>query len=933
MRWLDAARARLRLLLSRRAAEERMREEIGFHVDMEAQRIVREEGVAPDEARRRALVAFGGVERYKEELRDGRGLAWLGGMGLDFKLGLRMLAKSPGLTLVGVLGMAVAIAIGAVSFGTIYSFIGATLPVPHGERVVSIENVDTRWALEGRHTHLHDLPVWREGLRAVEEIGAYRIIGRNVISRDVPPTPMRVAEMTASGFRIAGVAPLLGRYLAADDERAGAPPVVVIGYEVWQQRFAGAADVVGRPVRLGSAEHMVVGVMPAGFGFPHNNRVWTPLRLDPARFARGEAPPLHVFGRLTADATLEDARAQAATIGRQLAADHPATHGQIRPRVVPYAYSFFDSPEVIWALHLVQFLVSLLLVVIGTNVATLVYARTASRMGEISVRTALGASRGRIVAQLFAEALVLSGVAAAVGLAGASFALWHIRVQAKRLAGEQLPFWIDFGLTPGLVLYVAGLAVLGAVIVGVLPALKATRQRVQENLRHLGTGGSGMRLGRTWTVLIVSQVAAAVALLPVVLYITLVQQRRAGPESRVFPTKEFLAAPLVLDREAYEQEYAARYARLRAELVRRLEAEPGVSAVVVMTAVPGDEPGARVEVDAGASGSHAVGVAQVNPEFFGAFDVPLLAGRPFQTQDLVDAGADCDARGVCPALARASGAVIVNQSFVRKVLGSGPPLGRQIRRAAPDDGGNDSRAARAGPWLEIVGVVADFPESASADDLSPKVYEPLLPGASPSGARRTVVRRALAGANAVVPAGDQHPLLLAVRVKGAAPATLTNRVREIAVAVDPMLRLQNVRPLTELLSFQKVENRIVYTAVSLVTLSVLLLSAAGIYALISFTIAQRRREIGIRAALGAGPGRVLSGVLARAARQVAAGIVAGIAIGALTVQGMEGGLGDPRIVGILLAVAAFMAVVGFLAALGPARRALAIQPTEALRAE
>jgi putative ABC transport system permease protein len=876
MRLLDAARARLRLLLSRRAAEERMREEIGFHVDMEAARIAREEGVAPDEARRRALVAFGGVERYKEELRAGRGLAWVGGMGLDFTLGLRMLAKSPGLTLVGVLGMAVAIAIGAVSFGTIYSFIGATLPVPHGERVVSIENVDTRWALEGRHTHLHDLPVWREGLRAVEEIGAYRIIGRNVISRDVPPTPMRVAEMTASGFRIAGVAPLLGRYLADDDERAGAPPVVVIGYEVWQQRFAGAADVVGRTVRLGSAEHTVVGVMPAGFGFPHNNRVWTPLRLDPARFARGEAPPLHVFGRLTAGATLEDARAQAATIGRQLAADHPATHGQIRPRVVPYAYSFFDSPEVIWALHLVQFLVSLLLVVIGTNVATLVYARTASRMGEISVRTALGASRGRIVAQLFAEALVLSGVAAAVGLAGASFALWHIRVHARRLAGEQLPFWIDFGLTPGLVLYVAGLAVLGAVIVGVLPALEATRQRVQENLRHLGTGGSGMRLGRTWTVLIVSQVAAAVALLPVVLYVTLVQQRHAGPESRVFPTKEFLAAPLVLDREpcgaeagreaprgalqgcgpgtrareAYEAEYAARYARLRAELVRRLEAEPGVSAVVVMSAVPGDEPGVRVEVEDGASGVHAVGVALVNPGYFGAFDVPLLAGRPFQTQDLIDGGTDCDARGVCPALARASGAVIVNQSFVRKVLGGGPPLGRQIRRAAPDDGGDDSRAARPGPWLEIVGVVADFPEGSGADDLSPRVYEPLLPGASPSGVRRTVVRRALAGANAVVPAGDQHPLLLAVRVKGAAPATLTNRVREIAVAVDPMLRLQNVRPLTELLSFQKVENRIVYTAVSLVTLSVLLLSAAGIYALISFRIALRRRDIGIRAAAG-----------------------------------------------------------------------------------
>src|SRR5688572_14483868 len=245
MRWLHAARARARLLFARRAAESRMDEEIRFHLEMETARLAREERLAPEEARRRALVAFGGVERHREEMRDGRGLAWLGGLALDLRLGLRMLAKYPGLTLVGVLGMAVAVAIGAVSFGILYSLIGTTLPLDEGERIVAIQNIDARASVEGDATHLHDLAVWREALPAVGELGAYRTVDRNLITPEGPSEPVRVAEMTASGFRIARVPPLLGRYFNDEDERRGAPPVVVIGHGVWQGRFAGAPDVVG----------------------------------------------------------------------------------------------------------------------------------------------------------------------------------------------------------------------------------------------------------------------------------------------------------------------------------------------------------------------------------------------------------------------------------------------------------------------------------------------------------------------------------------------------------------------------------------------------------------------------------------------------------------------------------------------------------------
>ncbi|HEX5438262.1 MAG TPA: ABC transporter permease, partial [Gemmatimonadaceae bacterium] len=599
MSWLHALRARLHLLVSRRAAERRMEEEFRLHLELETERLVREAGLEPEEARRQALVAFGGVERHKEELREGRGLAWLSGLSLDLKLGLRMMAKYPGLTLVAVVGMAVAVAICAASFGVISTVVDATLPLPDGNRIVAIQNMDTRTSNEARRTYLHDLATWRSALTAVQDVSAWRTINRNLITRGGPPESVSIAEMSASGFRVAQVPPLKGRYFNDADERAGAPAVVVIGYTVWQNRFAGQSDIIGQTVQLGATPYTIVGVMPEGFAFPVNNIIWTPLRLDPSDFERGRAPSLDVFGRLAPTATLQDAQIQLNAIGARLTAAYPESHEHVQPRVLPYTRSFLDGPQVAWMLHLAELLVSLLLVVIGTNVAILVYARTATRTGEIAVRSALGASRGRIVAQLFAEALVLSVGSAVVGIVGAKLILHQLRYFLSRMAGatEQLPFWMHFDISLSVLLYVAGLAVLAAVIVGALPALKATRRQLHASLQQLGAGRSGIRLGKTWTVLIVAQVAVAVAILPLAL-------RYAGLWVRIelaepaFATQHVLTATLVLDRPelqgrgaeveqrvarrsgpsratsadsvARERAYATRFATLRMEVVRRL---------------------------------------------------------------------------------------------------------------------------------------------------------------------------------------------------------------------------------------------------------------------------------------------------------------------------------------------------------------------------
>jgi len=903
MSWIDGARARLHLLFRRGAAESRFARELEFHIAMETDRLVREEQLTPDEARRRALVAFGGVTRHTETLREGRGLAWLGGMSLDFKLATRMLVKNPGLTLVAVVGIAVAVTIATVSFSVIYTLVEGKLPLSEGDRIVSIRNIDRRGGYDARATHLHDLATWREGLRAVGELGAYRLVERNLITTDGRSESVRIAEMSASGFRIARVPPLIGRYFNNEDERAGAAPVVIIGYDLWQTRLAARPDVVGQTLRLGDTPHTIVGVMPKGFAFPVNNRVWTPLRLNAADYDRGRAPGIEIFGRLADGATIDDARRQLLTIGQRLAITDPDLHAFIRSRVIPYTRAFIDNPEATWVYSLVQLLVTMLLVVIGTNVAVLVYARTASRMGEIAIRTALGATRGRVVAQLFAEALAMSGVAALIGLLGAQLALEQIGAAVERLRGEQFPFWLRFHITPIVVLYAVGLAVAAAVIVGVAPALKATRHKVRSQLQQLSAGGSRLRLGKTWTFLIVTQVALAVAVLPLAMAGVSAWKRIESAKSAL-ANKQILTATLLFDRPEVSEarDVAARWVNLRAELVGRLQGESGVVDVAFASSAPSEEPNTRVEVFGAAaskvegdtntvSGSegYAVGESRIDLHFFDALEIPILAGRGFDAGDL----------------SNPSTGVIVNRSFVRRVLGGGNPLGRRIRDVSARRDPR-SESAPVMPWEEIVGVVPDFPVDSSTP--SPKIYRPLMPT-------------------------DVSPAMIAVRVKGMPALTFTKRLRELTIVTSPMLRLDGIKTLEQALEDDSAPTRLAVLAMELITLSTVLLSAAGIYALMSFTITRRRREIGIRSALGAGSSRVLMSVFSRAFAQVVVGIAVGVTLAGVLDGLLQGGWTGRRGAFVLPAVAILMALVALIAAIGPANRALRISPLEALKSE
>ena len=891
MSWFHTARARLRLL-ARREAESRIDHEIGFHIDMEAERLVREQGLSPDDARRRALVTFGGVQQHRETLREGRGTAWLSGWSLDLKLGLRMLVKYPGLTVVGGLAMAFGIWFGAVTFEMVSMGTNPKLPLPDGDRIVQIRNWDTK-ANQKEERALYDFQLWRSTVRSITDLGAYRDASVNVVGADGSAHPAVAAEITASAFRIAPDRPLLGRVLDASDERAGATPVVLLGYTVWRDRFASDPNVVGRTVRIGSGFATVVGVMPERFAFPVSHELWMPLRTDVAGVAPRTGPAITVFGKLAPGATLETAQAELAAIGRRLAADLPATHAQLRSQVRPYAQPEMQGPDEIIVEILIYSFCIVLLVVVCSNVALLLFARAASRETEILVRSALGATRRRIVTQLFAEALVLGGVAVVVALVAAQLALTNWGRTYLEVNIGRLPFWYNFGLTPMTVIVACLLAVLGAAIAGVIPARKITRG-LGAHLKVGTAGGGGVKFGGVWTAVIVTQVALTVAL-PTVVLLEHNEIERIESFDVGFAAEQYLGVDV-----GVEDASLARFPALLESFRRRVEAQPGVVGVTFVDKLPRDNHVARrVQlVSLGDKSTYIVSTAAIDPSYFDVLQQPPRAGRAFTAVDL---GAD-------------SRAVIVDQGFVDMVMHGRSPIGHRVRVGTRSQ--FDSAAAQL-PSYEIVGVVKDLGMTPVAQpQREAGLYFPVVPG-------------------------SQGALQMIVHTRGD-PLSIATRVRELATAVDPTLRLGSMQRLDRFanpfLWFLRLWMRITIG----LTAIALLLSLAGIYAVLAYTVARRTREIGVRAALGASARSIITSIFRRPLTQVTIGVVAGsILVGVATVgiQHTEqfrgtrpGGLsaGD---VALLVAYAALMLAVCLLACVVPTWRALRVQPTEALRAE
>src|SRR5687768_7274498 len=635
----------------------------------------------------------------------------------------------------------------------------------------------------------------------------YTTLFRNLVVSGGEARSVKIAEITSSAFRIAPALPLLGRVLVEADERPDAPPVLLIGYDLWRTRFDSDPKVIGRSVQVDEGFAEIVGVMPESFKFPVSHELWAPLKIIPAAPLPRAGASVTVFGRLAPGASMEEAQSEVDMIGKRLATGLRETHEHLQPFVRSYA-AFFGEPGSSYALlRSINVFALLLVVLLCSNVALLLFARAATRETEIVVRSAIGASRRRIVAQLFSEALVLGGVAAAAGLAAVGITLRLWGREFYRMQDGVVPFWVDPKLSLPTILYAIVLTLVAAAIAGIIPGLKVTRG-IGARLKQ-GSAGSGLRFGGIWTAVIIAQVAVTVAV-PAAIFVEQSELRRIEAYEGGFKTEQYLALRLQMPSEGDGVD-TARYVAAASALRQRLLSEPGVSGVTFASHLPrlghpeseielSDESGAAVAVP------KRVDIARVDPSYFDALDAPVLAGRGFREGD-GEAGAPV---------------VIVDQGFVDQVLGGRNALGRQLR-LPPTDG---APVGEERPWFEIVGVVKDLGMSAVWErEPAAGVYFPIRVG--------------------------QGPLQMIVHARAGDPLALAPRIRTLSMAVDPTLRLAEIQRLNQVADPILWVLRLWLRMTAALTGIAVLLSLAGIYAVLSFAVARRTREIGVRVALGA----------------------------------------------------------------------------------
>ncbi|HET7189383.1 MAG TPA: FtsX-like permease family protein, partial [Gemmatimonadaceae bacterium] len=647
----------------------------------------------------------------------------------------------------------------------------------------------------------------------------------------------------------------------------------------------------GRVVTVGRTSRTVVGVMPPRFGFPRNQQLWVPLQVQDAPPRQG--PGVEVFGRLADGASWQDAASELEVVSARVAADEP-NHAHLRTRVRAFAGRTPGDPLRLEDLA-VHAIVLLLLGAVSANVATLIFARAAMRESEIVVRHALGASRARVIVQIVTEALVLALAAAVLGLVVAQTTVRYAWARASLITGGDLPFWVDLTLEPATIAYALLLALVAAALIGLLPALKATRASVARGLQGITSTGGTMKFGGIWSFIIGAQVAFTLLFVPaaVGIFTNTLQEQTT---SAAFPTERYLTFRLSMDNEALAGEdgvpddgqIAARRGLAYENLTGRLREESGVTHVTYGDRLPTMHPewvALEMEQDGAAparlEGNYEGGfaMAAVGAGYHEAFGARIVAGRGLQTADI---GAP-------------NRPVVVSEAFMR-VVGRNP-VGARIRTL--QRGGE----RETGPWHEIVGVVTDL-WTFHAD----------------WGGAAYLYRAASAE--------EVDPVVVAVRVAGDA-APLAPRVAALARQVDAGLHLRDIVTLDDIVAQER--TRMVGTSVVFgsVLLVAVVFSAAGLYALMAVAVARRTREIGIRIALGATPRHVLRSVFARSSRQLGGGIIAGNSLILLLAWRADSLTADLLVASVITSV--IMAAVGVLACAAPARRALRIQPTEALR--
>jgi len=801
----------------------------------------------------------------------------------DVGYAVRLMRKSPAFTAAVVLTLGLGIGANTAIFTVLDAVLLRPLPYPESDRLVAIFLTEATTGATRAPTSPANYLDWKARSRTVDLMTAAHP-WRPTLTGDGRPEPIPGLKASASLFDLLGVPPVLGRTFIADDGRPGSDHVVVLGHRVWVRRFGGDAGVLGRRITLDGERYTVVGVMPPGFEFPPfwatGAEFWAPLALDVRAGAERDARFLRVFGRLRPGVDRAVAHAELAAIGATLAADHPDVNAGTGASLESlYEPVVSGGRPVILTLAGAAGLVLLVALV---NVSNLLLARATARRRELALRAALGAGRARILRQLLTESVIL-GLAG--GAAGLLLAVWGVRAIVA-LAPAGLPRLHEIAPDPRVFGFALVVSFGTGVAFGLAPASRSSRADLRAVFEEAERGGGDRRATRRRDALVVVEVALAVTLgvgagLLARSFIALVRLDPGFASVRRLTAVVGFAGTPFAD--------PARQPAFFQELLDRVEALPGVRHAALVNHLPigGDIWGARLTIDgvpAPRPGREPAATQRVaSAGYFETMGICFVRGRSFTKED--------------------SRVVLVNESFARQYLSGQDPVGRRVKfGSGPSDR----------PWLTVVGVYRDTRQWRLADSLAPEIYLPYAINPVDWWTQTTIVIET-----------------------GVEPGTLGPSVQAAVWGIDSDLPVSPIRTMDEILAGEVAGPRFAATLVGLFAILALSVATVGVYAVLSFTVARRTRELGVRVALGARRGQLFGLVLGRGLLLVAVGLTAGLAgaaVGARYVSTLLFGItaADPA---TYTTVATFVLVVATTASAIPARRATKVDPIVALRAE
>ncbi len=860
-------------------------EDIQEHIARETQDNL-DRGMSPEEARYAAMRKFGNVMQVKEEARDVWNLLWLEQLLEDMRFGLRLLRKNPGFTLVAILTLALGIGANAAVFSVVYAVL--LRPLPYKDPASLLVLHETTPKVGDVSVSFPNFIDWRAASRTFRQMAAVQAVDFN-LAGVTQPENISGDAVSPNFLSMMGVRPFLGRDFDASEEKPGTAPVLLLSFSLWQSHLGGDPNAVGKTITLDGRSFTIVGVLPPNYRSLDTTDVMLPIGVwatdnSGAIKERGERGDMVVIGRLAAGAGFGQARAEMEGIAARLAIEYPGSNDQFSVKLQPIRQAFVGDMKT--AILVLFGAVLFVLLIACANVANLFLVRGASRTKEIALRIAFGASRGRIIRQMLTESLILACFG---GVVGVGLALGGIRGMARLIPGDMLS-GATVNLNGAVLLFVAGVVALAAFIFGLAPALHSTKPDVQSELKEGGrSSGGGVAQNRLRGALAVAEISLALVLLigAGLMMKSLYRLLEVDPG---FRPERVLTMGMDLRAQQYSEDPAV--LNFWQQLIDRVSALPGVQSAAVGTVIPLTDSHSRSDVTIEGMALPTPGnfphpdVHIVSPGYITALGIPLLRGRTFTDQDNE----------------KAPLAGMINAMVARRFFPNEDPIGKRFMFGHPS-------AANPPKWYTVVGVVSDTRLYGLANPARLEVYVPFRQ--NPRNSMALVVK------------------------SGADPASLTSAIRDAVQSIDKDQPVFAVSTMQELVSNSVATRRMTLVLLGLFSGLALVLGAIGIYGVISYSVAQRTHEIGIRMALGAPRADVFRLVVGEGLKLAGAGITIGIAAAfglARLLSSLLYGISATDFE-TFLGVAVLLALVALVACYVPARRAMRVDPTVALRYE